>query len=127
MIAVFARNEHPPGYGLAPWPSDQTPAYAHPVRRAHGYSVLLVEVADDEELKAVTDKLLLDGLPEEKALNHPWPWYGGHFDHVATVHAPDGGARVIYPTAKDSYVGDVRISKGDNRYVGVYKAAEILA
>lgn len=125
MIAVFARNEHPPGYGMAAWPSDQEPSYAHPAHRAHGYSVLLVDVADQAELEAVASKLMHEGLSEEKALGHQWPWYGGRFDHVATVHAPDGGVRVIYPQA--NFTGKPRISKGDNRYVGVYKAAEILA
>lgn len=118
VVGVFVRHSHPAGYGsTSPWKGE----HGH---RAHGYSVILVECETDDELAAVKQKLAWPGLPEP--LGHKWDWYGGAMDHVATLEGnpPDSEVHVTMPFNEQGR--GRRISVGDNRFVGVYKAAEIL-
>jgi hypothetical protein len=111
VIAVFARGEHPEGYAL-------------PGGRAVGYSLLLVRCRTESELARVRAKIEFgDGLAEP--LDHPYRWYGGRFELVATV----ASNRVRWPAAGETehtYQSNHRTSIGDNRFAAVLGADELL-
>lgn len=113
MIAVFARPNHP-NYGNGEW--------AH-----HGYVVALVRCRNDAQVKAVSEKLGQDGLPEPYGRTYDQGWYGGRMELIAVVP----GNRLHDPTGRGYWApvrpGNERQSIGDNRYAGIYDAAELLA
>ena len=108
MIGIYARANHPTGYGMADG-------------EAHGYVVLLVRCQDRETVEAVSEKLARGfyGVKGETySVGHLGKWYGGSFDHLATLpgdEVEDGGLEQRFR------------SIGDNRFVGVYEADEVLA
>ena len=105
MIGVFARADHPNGYGFADG-------------RAHGFVIVLVE-GTREEIYAVKDHL--QTKPIAVPLDSPdTTWYGGKFDLVSTI-AGEVVSIGHWPTAQKWS------SMGDNRAVMHCTAAEILA
>ncbi len=121
MIAVYARSDHPPGYGYPPREGEAG-------GRAHGYVVLLVTCEDQDELDRVTTRLAngWQGITAEQAQQHGYQggqlsdWYGGKFDLVAQIIGPSEA------WVGRGYSGRFA-SLGDNRFVGKYKAAEVLS
>lgn len=111
MLAVFARPDHPKGYVMGQGHS------------AHGYIVVFVRCANEDELDAVT-KLLTSygqGLPEP--FGHTYQWYGGRMDRIAIL--PDTDTVQLwrdYSRADET----TKLSRGDNRFIGVYNAGELL-
>ena len=112
IIGVFARRDHPAGYGFG--------------ERAHGYVVVLVECADVAELRRVEENLDRHYQTPSRADG----WYSGPMDLVATVTA-DGIAAISavghWDPRSGRYFG-LRPSRslGDNRFVACYTAAEVL-
>lgn len=105
MIGVFARADHPEGYGLG--------------KTAHGYSVILVKCHYADQLARVQKKLMTKGLPEP--FGHTYPWYGGRMDMIAVIAGSDATAEI------EAGFDNRRKSFGDNRYCGIYDAHEILS
>ena len=113
MIGVFARPDHPPGYGMPGREGENG-------LRAHGYIVVFVNCPDEQTLQRVRDKLRLDGLNEP--FGHTYAWYGGRMDLVGVV--PEGSMTQVLPDPW--FIGHKRVSLGDNRFTGIYEATEIL-
>ena len=142
ILAVFARETHPPGYGgisgIAGCPNYRAPenvrmhqqsALDRGARPAHGYVILVVECADIEELAKVTERL------------HEWweypgrndGWYGGSFDLVwhgeieavmaahRTFQIDHGKLGATFPIP----IGQAN-SYGDNRACAYLDALDIL-
>lgn len=88
---------------------------------AHGYVVLMVRCANPVELANVTERLTrpfhgIDGKGySDGKLTE---WYGGRFDYLGCVY---GEPSVAAYDARQRFV-----SKGDNRFVGVFEASEVL-
>lgn len=115
MTGLFARADHPFGYGYA--------ITGESMGKAHGFVVIAVECADDDELKHVRDKLAFDGFEgtgESRNYGSGWmgEWYGGKFDFVGIL---DG-----FRLAPGGFGEERFRSFGDNRYAGIYTAAEVL-
>ena len=114
LIGVFCRPNHPKGYGYG--------------ETAHGYVTVLVVCDDHHQLRAVTEKLRGEGYPEP--YGHPYPWYGGRLDLVATFAAPrpgDGGFVLGHWVGLEQMSPPCSQSLGDNRFVAVELAKDILA
>lgn len=130
MIALFARANHPLGYGYGPWVSNGT-------GRAHGYVVVGVRCRNRTQLRAVVAHVRDAGLdlPDEGRRIYPasqpekpyqrtvWAegvvrWYSGgpnDWDYLFMVP----GNTVEWPAPN-------RYSRGDNRFVCVYEAKDVL-
>lgn len=104
MIGVFARADHPEGYGTG--------------KTAHGYVVVLVKCHYADQLNRVQRVLATAGLPEP--FGHPYPWYGGRMDLVAVIAGSDAAAEL------EGGFDNRRKSIGDNRFCGIYDASELL-
>lgn len=123
MIAVFARFNHPEGWGF-PIYKEGTPPITG---KAHGYVVIAVTYEGDEELKALKGKLMeypngFQGKPENGNLyneGYLGEWFGGQFDYLFSVQ----GLGVQWPF--EHVMGDYQC-RGDNRFVGMYDAKDIL-
>lgn len=103
--ALFARPSHPRGWGFQDG-------------KAHGYVVLLIRCQDYVEVKAVRDKLTRwPGLPEP--YGHPYAWFGGVMDFLGTVEAV--GYDVFNSGGRSE-----SLCIGDNRYLGILTAKEVL-
>jgi hypothetical protein len=118
VIGVFARPNHPSGYGTG-----------GDTRTAHGYVVILVRCKDDGELAAVQKRLSTKGLGDEHFGPANWwsTWYGGQMDLVAML--PKADQAVVVNPGWGYYIPRSDITKasiGDNRYVAVIDAGEIL-
>lgn len=109
VMALYARADHPEGYGQG--------------KRAHGYVVLMVRCRDEDEVARVSKVMASDfkGKPEggynDGAL---LDWYGGNFDLLAILPGAEY-AHLTFPGPNMRFV-----SKGDNRFVGLYTADEVL-
>ena len=106
MYLLFARANHPNGYGY----SDG---------RAHGYVVLAVKLDDPGQEEAVVRKMYeFYGINERSSYGsgYLWEWYGGSFELIARCEE-------IAPSA--TWAGRFW-SIGDNRFFGVYTAKEVL-
>lgn len=125
MIAVFARINHPEGWGFPVYKEGSPPTSA----TAHGYVVVAVRYTKEETLEAVKSKLMkypngFEGIVKEK--NNLYgegflgTWFGGQFDYLFSV--PDAD-EVLWPGV---HVGGQYQCRGDNRFVGLYDANEIL-
>lgn len=146
MIAVFARSNHPHGFGYS------HPSYPHPPYGlgAHGYSVIAVKCAGITQVKRVIEHIRDNGLdlPDtddcrliypkgrpEKAYDrvvsssYTMRWYsGGPADWDFLFCLP--GNAVSWP--KDvlpGYPADYPYhpSRGDNRFCQLYTAEKVLA
>lgn len=114
MIAVFIRHTQP-NYGNGEW--------SH-----HGYSVIFVRCANRNQVSAVRQKLAVEGLPEPFGHTYDQGWYGsgkGAWDLVGLfpgnkLLGTGGGLWLPYRDDQS------KCSVGDNRYVGVYEAKELL-
>lgn len=122
VIGVFARANHPQGYGHGPW----TP---QGVGMAHGYVVLLVACRDDDVLALVEERLQdhrspFHGRFESGAYNegHLGEWFGGQFELIAKVNAPEHSI-VVGPWQPEPLL---MLCKGDNRFIGQFTAEEVL-
>lgn len=118
-VGVFARADHPLGWGLAGRPDEQ--GHHEQGHRAHGYVVLFVRCADEDELEIVRQRLFTKpfyGLADAGTYygGNLREWFGGRFDLIAIAPAVD----LPYATGRFQ-------CRGDNRMVGVYEAAEVLA
>lgn len=109
MIAVFARPNHPKGYGYG--------------ETEHGYVIALVRCKSESQLASVKERLANEGLPEP--FGHTWPWYGGRLDLLAVLPGNRvlGAKHTLLPVRP----GNEKQSIGDNRYAGLYTAEELLA
>lgn len=112
MIAVYSRANHPMGWGM-PEPVSKGNAGGH--GKAHGYSILFIKCKSRKQIKQVSILLSTKGLPEP--FNHPYQWYGGIFEKIVTIP----GNKV-----NDCWHGQKIQSRGDNRYVGIYDAEDLL-
>lgn len=123
MIAVFARADHPKGWGM-------------PEGRAHGYVTLFVRCEDDTELEDVRERLRRypgwSGVGDDTdgywhgRLDPGYSWFGGQFDFVGSLPCET----VELPHALERGPGgdaDRFLCVGDNRFIGFYEAAEVLA
>lgn len=123
MIGVFARADHPKGYGFADG-------------RAHGYVILFVRCKSRKQvldvLKVLTNwKKPFLGLGTDQYYNHGnlGEWFGGNaFDLLAVLpgnkldHMSGG-----YYTGGGTQPAPGRFfCRGDNRFTGIYEAGEIL-
>ena len=117
IVGVFARPDHPVGYGFL--------RHGETYGQAHGYVVLFVRCADEEELEKTKQRLSIEAYSRpfygvEPVQGHYYmygwlgEWYGGRFDYLATV--PDGVEFHNMPF----------VSLGDNRFVGLYEAKDVL-
>lgn len=71
IIAVFARADHPKGWGM-------------PGTFAHGFVVAAVVCKSYDQMNVVVKAVERKGLPEPDG--HPYHWFGGRgFDHVYTI------------------------------------------
>jgi hypothetical protein len=106
IVGVFSRADHPNGWGYQDG-------------RAHGYVTLFVRCNDQHVLDDVAHRLAMtpfrgiDGTNQYFA-GHLGDWFGGRFDHIASV--PD----------VDLPYGPYQC-RGDNRMVAVYEATDVLA
>ena len=125
MIAVFARANHPPGYG-------------YPDGRAHGYSVVGVKCRGLAQVRRIIDHVARygidlpdtndgrriypgDDVPEYRSVGAPdvTRWFSGgphDWDYLFTVK----GKRV------PAHAFERNGNRGDNRFVAVYKARDLL-
>lgn len=119
MIAVFARANHPPGWGYGPVGDEKG-------SRAHGYVVLFVRCADEAELDAVHRRMTIRDFHGIEGARHYFDgaldpngheWFGGRFELIAT--APDVSLDAISS-------GQRFCCRGDNRMVALYDAGEVL-
>lgn len=133
MILLFARADHPMGYGF---PVAATNPDGSVVRlagggvacvsqaKAHGYVVLAVECEVGDEAERVVAKMAqgfhgrTTGTYAEGYLGD---WYGGRFDCVAVVEGTKDDISSWPPEMNRD-----RVSYGDNRFFGVWTAAEVL-
>lgn len=133
MILLFARSDHPLGYGF---PQAVTDPDGHPLRlsnstvvygpqaTAHGYVVIAVICSPGPEAEAVVARMAkgFKGKPRGTyGEGYLGDWYGGRFDCVAVI---EGGEYDItgWPPEYDQK----RRSIGDNRFFGVWHASEVL-
>jgi hypothetical protein len=134
LIAVFARANHPVGYGYGPWNNGSG--------RAHGYVVIGVRCADQRQVQAVIDEIakngldapdrgrqiFTDGRPKQRYQRSVWSdgvqrWYSGgpnDWDYLVTI----AGERIAI---SDSDRFNQSGSKGDNRFFSIYQADEVLS
>lgn len=113
MIGVFARANHPEGWGYPP------PESGGPGGTAHGYVVVLVQCSSDRVLEAVKTKLAMGfaGVPADSySQGDLGKWFGGQFDYLYST-----------PSDELDLVGHPFSCRGDNRFVGIYGADEVLA
>jgi hypothetical protein len=122
VIGVFARADHPQGYGYGPW----TP---QGVGRAHGYVVLLVTCRDDDELALCEERLRDTRYPFHGSIESGnysegrlGEWFGGTFDLIAKLNASEHSI-VVGPWQPEPLL---LLCKGDNRFVGQFTAEEVL-
>lgn len=110
MIAIYARANHPPGYGY-PAREDENGC------RAHGYSVIYVKYHGKLVLRELDKRLSWgEGLPEP--FSHHDQWYGGNsFERIGVIPGYDID---IGPSAPQLQ------SRGDNKFVGIYDAEDLL-
>jgi hypothetical protein len=104
IVGVFARSDHPKGWG-SPY-------------GAHGYVVLFVRCEDEQELTFVTVQMAKGfvGKPANSyAAGNLTFWFGGSFDLLATV-----------PDVTLDWAAEKFWCKGDNRFVGIYEAKDVL-
>ena len=106
MILLYARADHPSGYGMGD--------------KAHGYSVLAITTQNWIETNAVKERMnkpFFNTSGDRTEADDEW--YGGDFDLIAVI---EGGSRIL------DYDGHewMKRSYGDNRFFGVFRAAEIL-
>lgn len=137
MIAVFARANHPHGYGYSS-PRD----YSTPGIGAHGYVVIGVRCRTrsqvDEVIKHVRDSgldlpdtgqgriIYTEGVPERRYERNVGSkgvirWYSGgpsDWDYLFTVP----GNKIEWEHPSQGVYG----SRGDNRFCAVYDAKEVL-
>lgn len=116
MIGVFARADHPKGYGL-------------PDGRAHGYSMLFVtgsrkQIRDCQERLQDFRKPFIGPLGKHYYSDGGLgEWYGGRFELLAVLP----GDRVEHVHGGDVHVtGQKFLSRGDNRFSGIFTAEEVL-
>lgn len=124
--AVFARPDHPSGYGFQ-GPSEES------APRAHGYVVVIVLFERDEELSEV-QRLLQHPSGLRPPKQHVWDdWYGGHLDLLLVVRDIGSIERPLVGQMRTDDPQLARIetplglSLGDNRFLGVYTASELVA
>lgn len=121
VTGVFARSDHPQGYGMV----RQGEIYG----RAHGYSVIYVRCADEAELAEVAKRLSLWNKPFHGLQVHGYgngqmgEWYGGLFDLIAII--PGHALKIASWQSKPDEEQRFR-SLGDNRFTGIYTAEEVL-
>src|SRR5579862_9400307 len=110
MIAIFARPDHPTGYGM----SGNT---------AHGYSILIVECKDKDEVQKVTHKIsrVAINIPPERIDG----WYGEIFDLIAILDC-NISAELLQSDIQTIFPIGMCRSLGDNRSVAFYSAEYIL-
>lgn len=116
MIAVYARADHPKGYGFGDG-------------RAHGYVVLFVRCKSRKEVEAVSKRLSQWNNPFLGPQVEPYysngrlgEWYGGLFELLAVLpgNKIDHLGYGMFPHGRFA-------SRGDNRFTGVYEAEEVLS
>lgn len=135
ILGVFARANHPEGYGFCQG-LDMSQGAQHRGATAHGYVVVVVECAGWDELDAVKARLLRQdyGDPDPSTGRKllpgfdPWKrgdkWYAGPYELVfaADVDAV-AEARPMYGVPLT--LGD-RPQYGDNRAMAYLAASEVL-
>ena len=130
VTGIFARADHPNGWG-----------------NAHGYVVIAVECENLAQLAAVTSRLQRDpfyGRP--LATSYPGgylgdeghPWFAGRFDRILTtrgkVNVTPAGRfdRILTTRGKvnvtpyGNQMPDTFACIGDQRFAGVFSAADVL-
>lgn len=147
MIAIFARANHPYGYGFGSGPDNRG--------GAHGYIVIGVRCRSQKEVDRVIKHIQDEGLdlPDEGRNIYPHGvperrydrkvnmyynlpsntdtpvirWYSGgpyDWDYLFTVH----GNKVDNPGSRETTGAQFDSkSRGDNRFTWVYDADEVLA
>jgi hypothetical protein len=112
VTGIFARADHPNGWG-----------------NAHGYVVIAVECENLAQLAAVTSRLQRDpfyGRP--LATSYPGgylgdeghPWFAGRFDRILTTRGK------VNVTPYGNQMPDTFACIGDQRFAGVFSAADVL-
>jgi hypothetical protein len=121
VIGLFARADHPKGWGY------QCDAQGY--GKAHGYVVLLVACRDDDELALVEERLRdfrspFHGRFESGPYSEGYlgEWFGGCFDLVAKLNAGEHSI-VVGPWQPEPRL---IICKGDNRLIAQFTAEEVL-
>lgn len=129
LICLFARADHPPGWGYPKIDSydQERGAYllSDPSARAHGYSLVAVRCADDRQAGEVIGRMAsgfhgLDGQGQY-VHGHLGDWFGGSFDLVAKLRSESDIDMRLIPGADSRFV-----TAGDNRFIGIFDAAEVL-
>lgn len=127
MIGVFARADHPKGYGIC---RGHISEYGHHQEaEAHGYVVVIVECKDMRELKDVMHVLQKREYADQKPLPgwDPWArgdaWYAGPYEFLWATDSPLGPTIDRYGNLIDL---GVKPSYGDNRALAFLSAEEIL-
>jgi hypothetical protein len=124
---LFARADHPLGWGYPQVEGfdEETRLYTMTSAqgRAHGYSLLAVECADETERGLVLSALAANNFygrasAEQYAQGLLGEWFGGHFDYVGEVTGAD--AAVTGPNHQRF------VCFGDNRNFAIFTAAEVL-
>lgn len=118
MWALFARRDHPPGWGQARVGSQAS---------AHGYVVIAVWCTNEELGEVV---YLLNhgfyGFKDEGTISKAnlGDWFGGQFDLIGTImgidHARGSSGEVMSPNEKTVKM------YGDNRMFGTFLGKEII-
>lgn len=136
MIAVFARANHPLGWGM-PVPPSQGNAGGHGT--AHGYVVLLVR-CKKQQIAAITARMndfrkRFEGIPKAEdswggySEGQLGTWFGGQFELIAVL--PGNVVEIAdfwYGKEKPPTVRAQRFwCRGDNRFVGLFEADEVLS
>jgi hypothetical protein len=114
IVGIFARADHPEGWGFPIRKPDGTIASG----TAHGYVVIFVRCPDEDTLGHVVNRLVQrpfygDERSDQYNAGNLHGWFGGRFDYIATC--PD----VAVPMGPFA-------CRGDNRMVAVYDAEDVL-
>jgi hypothetical protein len=132
-LCVFARADHPLGWGYPEIESYDEELGSYILKsangRAHGYSLLAVACANEDEREAVVSALGSGpflGFQESNqyADGNLGEWFGGRFDYVGCIeaeHLSVHGPGSWYSPTQQFFCF------GDNRNFAVYQAQEILA
>lgn len=130
LVAIFARADHPEGWGFPQVDGFDAERGAYYLTKAHapahGYSVIAVRCGDQDELDAVCAQLRTQpflGIAEARSYGEGalGAWFGGRFDHILTLSAEQ-----IELTGPDQRVGRF-FCLGDNRCAMLFEAGEILS
>jgi len=123
LLALFARADHPLGWGYPQVTSYDKESESYLVKEphgtGHGYSVMAVKCADENQVKEVSQRLSqgFKGVGSETVYALGWlgDWFGGRFEHLAT-----------FPVEDFPYKTPSLNNAGDNKAMAFYDAQEIL-